>query len=145
MISGYATARLYAPILASNVDVTSNLLGVSAVVSNLTANTVKMSFVPLESRTTAVLAGSGTRCTLYREDGTNLGSYIYVSGGGTLKVAFSVTTPYLEIFTDGGGPGAVRIQLDSLIQWEQLAFARADSKYPASLYAPKWADFPWPT
>jgi len=145
MISGYSTARFYAPLLDGTYDPTDKLLGCSATISNQMNTTVSIGLVPLDYGTTPVLSGSGTRLALYADGGTSLGTMLFLSGGGEVKVNFKTTKPVLEVFAEGGGPAQIRIQLESLIQWDIKGFDRLDPKYPPQLFQPKWSSFPWPT
>jgi len=145
MISGYSTARFYAPVLATAIDPPNNLLGVTATIVNQMNAKVILSFVPLADRSTPVLAASGVRCPMYDTGGSSIGNFLHLSGGGEAVVQFRTTQPVLEVFADGGGPAQVRITIDSLIQWDQQGFSRLDTKYPPALYQPKWSSFPWPT
>ena len=146
-ISGYSTIRLYAPVLAASTIPPTRLLGNTAVITNLQDTTVKLSFVPLSDRTTPVLSGSGTRCELYSPAaGADLGTSIYVSGASIVEVNFQTSKPYLEVFCEGGGPTNCRIQLQSLIQWDQMSFDKSDTKYPVNqLTQPPWNEFPFPS
>jgi len=146
-ISGYSTVRLYASLLAATTIPPTRLTGVSAVITNLQDKTVQLGFVPLDDRTTPILSGSGTRCELYSPaGGADLGKSIYVSGAAVVEVNFQTSKPYLEMFCEGGGPTNCRIQLESLIQWDQMAFDKSDTKYPVNqLTQPKWSAFPWPS
>lgn len=144
MISGYSMARFRSPLLGNTPLPPTSQRGVKAVISNLTNTTVKMSFVPLADKTTPVLAGSGSRYGLYDAAGTSVGDYVYVSGSGQVQVQFSANKTFMEVFADGGGPSEVRIQLESLIQWEAMSFDRLDAKYPTSLVQPRWTPT-WPS
>jgi hypothetical protein len=159
MISGYSTFRLYAPALASSAPPTSGYCGVSATIENLEDTPVQMSFVPLNDRTDPVLAGSGTRCTLYDAVGgsddlngaiasinSGTGSTLSVSGYGSVRVTFQTQRSYLEVFTDGLGPTNIRVTLESLLQWDQMSFDKTETKYPVTtIVQPPWSSFPWPT
>lgn len=145
MISGYSTARFYAPVLDCSQVPPSELCGVNVTISNQMDTTVQVGFVPLSAASVPVLSGSGDRYTLYSDGGTNLGQILYLSGGGQARVHFAANKPYLEMFTEEGGPAQVRVQVESLIQWDQKGFDRLDAKYPPQLFQPKWSSFPWPT
>jgi len=156
MISGYSTFRLFAPALASTAPPTSGYCVVSATIENLEDTALQLSFVPLDDRTSAVLAGSGARCSLYDAAGGDLrgnivainsgtGSTLFVSGYGSVRVTFQTQRSYLEVFTDGLGPANVRVTLESLLQWDQMSFDKTETKYPQAMVQPPWSSFPWPS
>ena len=69
--------------------------------------------------------------------GVGFGSQLAVVGGGTTTATIYPSLPYVEVVSISGGTsgvGEVRLQLDSRIEWEQMAFAKTDNGVPPSLW-----------
>ena len=65
--------------------------------------------------------------------GTNSGGQLGVVPGGAMTTVIYPNKPFIEIASVSGS-GAVRLQLDSRIEWERMAFAKTDVGVPPSLW-----------
>lgn len=64
---------------------------------------------------------------------TNIGNAVQVVAGGEKQKTWQQTQEYLELKSTAG-TSQFRFVLESRLEWEQMAFDKAESIYPASLY-----------
>lgn len=85
-----------------------------------------------------------TSSEVYTASRTQLGSTFILQPGGETSQTIYPSLPYLELKGIAGN-GDVRIQLDSRIEWQRLAFAKDDYTYPTALLTlpsnvPSWSE-----
>ena len=57
--------------------------------------------------------------------------------GGRTTITVNPRRQYLEVHCNSGS-GSVKVQLESQLRWDQIAFGKNDNTYPHSLIDPKW-------
>jgi hypothetical protein len=125
VIAGYTTARLRAQS-SQNGD----LFGGASNEDHTTAITIEnagLSTVTVQLKETDDRSPSGIR--------TNLGTAQTVVPTGRQTVTVIPSKKFMEV-TSTSGDGFVRMQLQSKIRWDLLAFAKNDPFYPSVLWQP---------
>jgi len=65
--------------------------------------------------------------------GSNLGGQMGVVPGGAISTVIYPNKPFIEVVA-AAGSGNVRVQMDSRVEWERMAFAKTDLGVPPSLW-----------
>jgi len=121
MISGYATLRMRAITRPS----TSTVSGLEDnQIFGTFENTSETNFT-VQMRQTSDESVSGTR--------TDVGSAHALVPGGRVTETFSPFQTFLEAYCTADGPGFLRLQMQSRIKWEIMAFDKSDTFYPQQL------------
>ena len=133
MISGYTTARLQAedwfPPTISGTGTVADTMFVTF--ENVGGTAFSVLLQETDDRSI-----SGTRLPISGGFPNAPMQAISIVPGGATQQVYSNLQPYLEVWCTGGGPGNLRMQLESQRQWRQLGFDRADDAtfYPTSLW-----------
>lgn len=132
VVNGYATARLRRqdPLFGSgNVGVNEDAAQAQVTLHNVGSTSVtvqlKQSYVTDPPGTDSTGTPSGTRL--------NVGSAVALVPGGSKTINVTPYQPFLEVYGTSGGPSNVRIQISSRVRWDQMAFDKIDTLYPAEL------------
>lgn len=130
VVSGYTTARLRA-----KSDPATQAGAVDQTVQVLLENTGTAS-VTLQLYQANVYDATSVSPT---RDATTLGAAKVVVPGGRVTYSVVLTKRYLEVKCTAGGPSNVRLQLSSMVEFQQLGFDRIkdDSIYPKELWQAK--------
>lgn len=132
VVNGYATARLRRadPLFGSgNVGVNESAANAQVTLENVgrTSFTVqlKQSTVTDAPGTNSIGTPTGTRL--------NVGSAVALVPGGQKTINVVAYQDYLEVYGTANGPGNLRMQISGRVQWDEMAFDKADTLYPAVL------------
>lgn len=132
VVNGYATARLRRsdPLFGSgNVGVNEDAAQSTVTLENTGQNSVtvqlKGTWVTDPPGDDSTGVPTGTRI--------NVGSAVALVPGGHKTMSITPYQTYLEVYGEANGPSNLRIQISSKLQWDQMAFDKSDTLYPAVL------------
>ena len=132
VVSGYATARLRRqdPIFCSgNVSVNDDAAQAQVLLENVSRTSftvqLKMTNQSDSPGNDSDSVPTGTR--------TNVGSAVALVPGGHKTINVAPYQQFLEVYGTAGGPGFLRMQLNSQTRWDEMAFDKIDTTYPAVL------------
>lgn len=137
MISGYVTARLQAedwfPPTISGTGTVFDTMFVTF--ENVGGTAFSVLLKETDDRSI-----SGTRTAISGGFPTNqVMTPLNLVAGGASQQTFSNINPYLEVWCTDGGPGSLRMQIESQRQWRELGFDKVDdlTLYPTALWRAK--------
>lgn len=132
VVNGHATARLRRadPLFGSgNVGVNEDAANAQITLHNVgTTNftvQLKQSTVTEAPGIDSTSVPTGTRI--------NVGSAVALVPGGTKTLNAIPYQGYLEVYGTANGPGSLRMQISSRVQWQAMSFDKSDTLYPAEL------------
>ena len=132
VVDGYATARLRRadPLFGSgNVGVNEDAANAQVTLHNTGSTTftvqLKQSTVTDPPGTDSNSVPTGTRL--------NVGSAVALVPGGTKTLNVVAYQDFLEVYGTANGPGYLRMQIAGRVQWNEMAFDKIDTLYPAVL------------
>lgn len=144
-ISGYVTARLHAEDWFPPTISGYGTVATSSFVTFENVGGTAFS-VLLQETSDRSISGARTPVSGYEPEIGGIGPMTAISlvPGGAVQRTLSHLHPYLEVKCTAGGPGSLRMQLESQRQWRQLGFDRVDDAtfYPTSLWQAK--EYPGP-
>lgn len=132
IVNGYATARLRRqdPLFGSgNVGVNEDAAQAQVTLENVGSVSVtvqlKQTYVTDPPGNNSTGEPTGTR--------TDVGSAVALVPGGQKTINVVPYQPYLEVYGTAGGPANLRMQIASKVRWDEMAFDKIDTLYPAVL------------
>lgn len=126
MVAGYTTIRLLAGLQVSGTGTCPSLPDnlVMAVVENRGDVSVSVQFRQVGDYSSGLAFRS------------NLGNVISLVPKGRKTTTFTPQQQYVELWGVSGGPAEVRVQLDTMVPWTIIPFAKGDTTYPSVLWQP---------
>jgi hypothetical protein len=129
------TTFVQVPVITIGGSITARLRANGVVVPQAVGNRAEQACLVTVSHS------SGSYCAIQLKQastnavgtGSALGSQMAVVPGGTATAVVYPSLPFIDVVSVSGA-GAVRLQMDSRIEWEQMAFAKTDTGVPPSLW-----------
>lgn len=139
IVAGYATVRLRAQLQFSgtgtNQSFEDNL--VSAILENVGVTTMTLQLRQVGDYASGLPSdgslGTISQTTPYR---SNIDSAVTLVPAGRKVTHFIPRQQYIEIWGVSGGPSQLRCQLNTILQLDDMAFAKDDPTYPPQLWEP---------